>query len=838
MSMNELILINLGTDKYGVWKNDVLSVKDVVGIQKIPMSTELFSGTAGIEGNTANLLDLSACLGHKAFDRKRPGRALVMSEREIIGGFVFDSEAGRIEVSPESILPMPSCLESSEVTECAYDSGETVPVINVGLLYKRIYETRLGPCVFSFPRSAPQESTTFSGVFRVFKIEGEEFAVPDELLEPVAEEPGRIHPLPTAPPHVQGVVFIDNGVRAVIDLARYMGKDGFSESGQMILAKSDDLAFLVDEDMGKLEGKVTLMPMPLIAASDFIDHALFWKGKVVPLLNVHASLSRKPAKAFSRSYVPNSRFQDSFGKEGAMVHEFVINGQRQSVPDSEVEDVVEVKPWRKLRGIHPMMSGLVEHKGEVLPVLELSACFEKHTYVGQGSKMILMENGNFRAMVLAETVMGRKTLTVSEQTELPIKQSHPYVYGCYTHDNSVRLILNVEALTSHFDETLVGEYLDMFSKKIEPTEVLEQRAETVHKAASGASVPESYSSGVEADATETVASFGEARGDDTLAETREEKGSEPVASTPEKDMVEEPSLKDTVVEDETNVAETVVSHKETEGTKQPSEEQVDTSQEQAAADKTVAEASPDTNVSLDESSDKEEEEEEEEETPPLSGESIEPSSKSKKRNPVTYAAPVLTLLFVIFVLTFLIEQGTNRADEEVASLANKKKVREETVLTGERDAQQGAEGKALLHESGKEITIPDKEAASGSEEFPAEPVSGSEESPAEPAKPVKTAPSEPVMEDQQTLLIEVGPEDGEITMSTVDVDSSLQDAELYEVQKGDTLWHIAQRFTGDPFKYSRIAEESDIKNPDLIFPGQKVFIRYKGERTQSSEHPD
>ena len=47
----------------------------------------------------------------------------------------------------------------------------------------------------------------------------------------------------------------------------------------------------------------------------------------------------------------------------------------------------------------------------------------------------------------------------------------------------------------------------------------------------------------------------------------------------------------------------------------------------------------------------------------------------------------------------------------------------------------------------------------------------------------------------------------------------------YEVKKGDTLWHIAERYLGDGARYKEIAEKNpQIQNPNLIFPGQKIKI--------------
>jgi nucleoid-associated protein YgaU len=50
--------------------------------------------------------------------------------------------------------------------------------------------------------------------------------------------------------------------------------------------------------------------------------------------------------------------------------------------------------------------------------------------------------------------------------------------------------------------------------------------------------------------------------------------------------------------------------------------------------------------------------------------------------------------------------------------------------------------------------------------------------------------------------------------------------EIYEVQKGDSLWKIAQKFYGDGNKWKKIFEDNKevIKDPDLIYPGQKIRI--------------
>ncbi len=46
----------------------------------------------------------------------------------------------------------------------------------------------------------------------------------------------------------------------------------------------------------------------------------------------------------------------------------------------------------------------------------------------------------------------------------------------------------------------------------------------------------------------------------------------------------------------------------------------------------------------------------------------------------------------------------------------------------------------------------------------------------------------------------------------------------YTVQKGDTLWLIAKKITGDGGNYKAIAQKNNIINPDKIYVGQKLVI--------------
>lgn len=57
------------------------------------------------------------------------------------------------------------------------------------------------------------------------------------------------------------------------------------------------------------------------------------------------------------------------------------------------------------------------------------------------------------------------------------------------------------------------------------------------------------------------------------------------------------------------------------------------------------------------------------------------------------------------------------------------------------------------------------------------------------------------------------------------VASAKENPRIYTIQKGDTLWGISQRFITDPLYWPNLwANNPFIRNPHLVYPGQKVAI--------------
>ena len=66
----------------------------------------------------------------------------------------------------------------------------------------------------------------------------------------------------------------------------------------------------------------------------------------------------------------------------------------------------------------------------------------------------------------------------------------------------------------------------------------------------------------------------------------------------------------------------------------------------------------------------------------------------------------------------------------------------------------------------------------------------------------------------------------DVDVSGLEHDEPEKDVVYYTVESGDTLSKIAKEYLGDAMAYTRIFEANRevIKDPDLIYPGQKIRI--------------
>jgi nucleoid-associated protein YgaU len=93
---------------------------------------------------------------------------------------------------------------------------------------------------------------------------------------------------------------------------------------------------------------------------------------------------------------------------------------------------------------------------------------------------------------------------------------------------------------------------------------------------------------------------------------------------------------------------------------------------------------------------------------------------------------------------------------------------------------------------------------------------------------VKVSGQATSQEEAEKIALSIGNTFGisQVDISGLQVQKPGTEAQMYTVQKGDTLWKIAEKFYGEGSKYPEIvkANTPPVKNPDLIQPGWVLRI--------------
>jgi nucleoid-associated protein YgaU len=95
-------------------------------------------------------------------------------------------------------------------------------------------------------------------------------------------------------------------------------------------------------------------------------------------------------------------------------------------------------------------------------------------------------------------------------------------------------------------------------------------------------------------------------------------------------------------------------------------------------------------------------------------------------------------------------------------------------------------------------------------------------------KPTEAPTSEPTKTPVATAKATTVPSDASSTIDKTGSNTSMGGYD-YSIKQGDTLWDLAQAAYKDPWKWKIIyqANQSKIKNPNIIFIGQKLEIPEK-----------
>jgi chemotaxis signal transduction protein/nucleoid-associated protein YgaU len=848
--MRTLYLIDLGGRQYGIWKDEVASVRDVRTIHRLPLSPACMAGISVVDNRSTALADLAVCIGLQPTAIAGGSRAIFVAGKDADSGFIIPDTLEEADIPGDNLFPIPDYVKTAEVDTCVIHDSRPVPVINITSLYNHLHEADPDPSVPAFTLPSVQNNRVLERRdMRLFSAGGELFAVPAGVIRGPAVRPGILSPLALTPAYLRGLAVHERTVLPVVHLAERMGLPGRGDAELMMVADLSGIrfGFLIDEDTGTLPvDGLTVTPFPPVAETGWTPAAVLESGSVIPLVDIPAVLDvagrEHAAKNPAGRYAPDSRFPELFGLMDVEVVEFSLLGVKHALPKTEVEDVVPIKPYRRLPDTLPIVIGVTEHDGEVLPVLDLALVFGRRSLETPEWSMVLVRNGDFRAFVITERVAGERVLSRDVQRKVPIILPYNLVYGCYPEGGVVRLVLNVEALAVHFDKSIVKELLPALTREMAgaPAELVpsllpDEHFQDERRPAAPSMLEQVTAAKIEAEAAAQARQAEEAKiREEAEARARAEAG-ERARREAEVRMQREAEEK-ARAEAEAKERADAEARERREAEARAQQEAVERAR-QEAIERSRREAEERARAVSEEQARREAEERAQAEAEA----GVEQEERARREA----------------------EEQKRRAEEQARAEAEERAIRKAEAKAREEAAAAIREGEEIKRRlkpesapSGAGTAVRadsyrDSSSPSSREMKHRKPLAGSRyafaglavllvavlvyfgvirelreariKEPANSARTTEVQPNETVKDPAPPAFPEKPVQEGPLVL-TVPAERAIE-TDLYIVKKGDTLWDICERFTGDPFNYPRGASDNRIANPDLIFPGQKIELK-------------
>jgi len=290
----------------------------------VPGGDEAVRGIMAYREGLLPLLSLRVLLGVGGEGLKGSGKVIVAVIGDTVVGLIADGARSILSVDPQRVEPAPRLLSAraggeSQIREIyRAGHGRLISILAPETLFREDVMQKLSQTKADATAAGPAVADTSSAELRflVFRLDGNEFALPIDAVDEVARVPGQITRLPKTPKFLEGVVNLRGMVLPVVDQRRRFDmppSDGGAARRLVVVTSGAHRAGLIVDSVTEV---LRCAPAAVQPAPDLMTgNALALVGSVI---NLDASgrmlLLLDPSELLSRA---ERGLLDSFSKTAA-----------------------------------------------------------------------------------------------------------------------------------------------------------------------------------------------------------------------------------------------------------------------------------------------------------------------------------------------------------------------------------------------------------------------------------------------------------------------------------------------------------------------------------------
>jgi purine-binding chemotaxis protein CheW len=424
----------IGDRRYALPAQEVAEVIRVPAVARLPNSPKALMGLANLRGSVVAVVSLPAVLGHPPAAARNAARAIILSG-SIQAALVVDAvkglvspEAARIETRQRELTADPGeALAGMFPIDTEEDvAGEEVArILDIDTMLSREFgRAEARPALSTrgttvlMREDAEDRSEGLALV--TFEVGGQEYALPLEQVQEIVAMPASVATVPRADAVLLGIVAHRDSLVPLLSLRALLGFSGVDTSarekvivtpigGMLVGLVADRMRAVIRADPDRIEPSPPMLAARAGGESRIASMFRAEGGhRLISILSPD-QLFREDVMRWlqASSGVAGSEATAALPDktETAEFLVFRVGAESFGLPISAVDEVARV-PDRIFRvpNAPEFLEGLVNFRGEVLPVIDQRKRFGLAADAGGGRRLVVVRSQRHRAAVIVDGV--------------------------------------------------------------------------------------------------------------------------------------------------------------------------------------------------------------------------------------------------------------------------------------------------------------------------------------------------------------------------------------------------------------------------------------------------
>ncbi|MEN6389360.1 MAG: chemotaxis protein CheW [Syntrophomonas sp.] len=468
----QLVTFNLGDESFGL---DIMNVQEIIRtpqITKVPRAPRYVDGVTNLRGHILPVIDTRTKFGMPKIDVDAATRVIVVDVNGKILGLNVDAVSEVLRVEGQYIEPAPDSLSQNE------DGGKSVTgVVKVNQGQKLVMLLELAN-LCNIESDAVQGQNTHasrsgleikdtSSVEEVqivsFLLGEEEFGLEIDKVKEIIRYP-EIVKVPNVPEHIKGIISLRDRLMPIVDLRTRLeaGAEDVTDSTRVVVVDLNEtlMGLTVDRVFEVMRIPVNVIfPPPEVLGSDegarITGIARMEEGKrIIMLMDLKDIISsdvlqqiRPGDSPGSEEHIENGLLNEDLDEEQMVV--FRLADEQFAVSVNQVQEINRLSQITKVPRAPKYVEGVVNLRGDVIPVIDLRKRFELATReYNQFNRIIVSDFDKKKVGIIVDEVL--EVLRVPKKNVEPapgiVQESNiqNYLEGLANLSERMILMLNLE----------------------------------------------------------------------------------------------------------------------------------------------------------------------------------------------------------------------------------------------------------------------------------------------------------------------------------------------------------------------------------------------------------